>query len=269
MNAPIFRPEAVQRLSSPDNLDTLLRTTRPAGWLAAVGCAALSVAAVVWSFTGSLPAQLRWPCVMVAREPAQPVLTPAGGTLLWVGARTGETAAAGEVLARLRPMGAGAGAGAPDGAQGIDIVAPSAGKWINVSAQAGQSVAAGAPLAWLEGGGTGAPDALVLASLADGGRLRAGMTATVGIAGRSLGARVESVAGYPVPREQLASQVGHAALAAMLNPDPAVLPVRLRLEPAANGEASGQPLASGTLCQATITLRSDRPITRLLPFLAR
>ena len=110
-----------------------------------------------------------------------------------------------------------------------------------------------------------ATDALVLASLADGGRLRAGMTATVGIAGRSLGARVESVAGYPVPREQLASQVGHAALAAMLNPDPAVLPVRLRLEPAANGEASGQPLASGTLCQATITLRSDRPITRLLP----
>lgn len=53
--AGIFRKAALERLSSPDQLDSMLKVTTPMSWVGIGSAAALAAAVVVWSFVGSIP----------------------------------------------------------------------------------------------------------------------------------------------------------------------------------------------------------------------
>ena len=55
----IFRKVALERLSSPEQLDQLMRVTNPAGWLALGAVMALLLGAVAWGFFGSIPSEAR------------------------------------------------------------------------------------------------------------------------------------------------------------------------------------------------------------------
>jgi HlyD family secretion protein len=54
MQREVFRKAALEKLSSPEQLDTLMGVTRPAGWLALFTTAALLAGVVVWSIFGHL-----------------------------------------------------------------------------------------------------------------------------------------------------------------------------------------------------------------------
>lgn len=53
--ASVFRKTALERLSSPDRLDSMLRLTSPLSWVGLAAAAALAVGVVVWSFAGRIP----------------------------------------------------------------------------------------------------------------------------------------------------------------------------------------------------------------------
>ena len=53
----IFRKVALERLSSPEQLDQLMQVTNPQGWLALVGLCALLAAALLWGIFGSVPTE--------------------------------------------------------------------------------------------------------------------------------------------------------------------------------------------------------------------
>lgn len=53
--AGIFRKTALERLSSPDQLDSMLKITTPMSWVGIGAAAALAAAVVVWSFVGRIP----------------------------------------------------------------------------------------------------------------------------------------------------------------------------------------------------------------------
>ena len=53
--AGIFRKTALERLSSPDQLDSMLKITSPMSWLGIGAAGALAVAVIAWAFTGSIP----------------------------------------------------------------------------------------------------------------------------------------------------------------------------------------------------------------------
>lgn len=55
---PIFRAAAVDRLASPDQLDQLVRVTRPVDWLAAVMIVLTIVALTGWGFWGRVPTRV-------------------------------------------------------------------------------------------------------------------------------------------------------------------------------------------------------------------
>ena len=55
MRSDVFRKVALDRLSSPEQLDQLMEVTTPHGWLALAGAGLLLGVAVVWSTTGTLP----------------------------------------------------------------------------------------------------------------------------------------------------------------------------------------------------------------------
>ena len=50
-----FRDAALEKLSSPDQLDDLMVVTTRRGWLALIGALAVIGAALVWGFLGSAP----------------------------------------------------------------------------------------------------------------------------------------------------------------------------------------------------------------------
>ncbi|HLM66603.1 MAG TPA: hypothetical protein VK358_03705, partial [Longimicrobium sp.] len=54
----IFRSVALERLSSPEQLDQLMQVTTPRGWLLLVGVGALLATALVWGLLGSVPERI-------------------------------------------------------------------------------------------------------------------------------------------------------------------------------------------------------------------
>ena len=58
MQEKLFRKVALERLSSPEQLDTLMRVITPKAWLALVPLLALIVLATVWGWFGSLPTKV-------------------------------------------------------------------------------------------------------------------------------------------------------------------------------------------------------------------
>lgn len=54
----VFRQAVLDRLASPEQLDTLMQVTDAKGWLALAGCAVLLVTAIVWGVLGRVPTKL-------------------------------------------------------------------------------------------------------------------------------------------------------------------------------------------------------------------
>ncbi len=54
MSSNIYRKEALERLNSPENLNTAIAVTQPQGWLAVLLIVLIFLLILVWSFTGSI-----------------------------------------------------------------------------------------------------------------------------------------------------------------------------------------------------------------------
>lgn len=54
MDKQIFRKGALERLSSPDQLDQLMPVTSARGWIALCGVALLIAAGIAWGFLGRI-----------------------------------------------------------------------------------------------------------------------------------------------------------------------------------------------------------------------
>jgi hypothetical protein len=274
---PLFRPEAVRSLSSPDNLDALLKVTRPSGWLVVGAVGLLSVLLLMWSWMGALPVRVTLPGLLVSTQPMIVVTAQQAGQVQSVQAKTGFEVQAGEPVMQLQTI------NDTQAKSNSVLLAPVAGKWLNVGVTIGQSVGAGTAVAWLE------PQApaeippqqqtalLVLAPLSLAQELKPELPAQVRcVQGTSTSmngamlwqARIERVVGYPVPQHQISVHTGHEALGQMLNSDPAVRPIWLRWD-VPTDQKLRPPSNSGQVCEISITLSAERPIAKLLPFLAR
>ena len=81
-NKGIFREVAVNRLSSPEELDNLLQVTSPRGWIALAGVGLLVVTAVVWSIGGRIPTKLvGQQCILVKNGGVKLLTSAASGKL--------------------------------------------------------------------------------------------------------------------------------------------------------------------------------------------
>ena len=97
----VFRKVALDRLSSPDQLDRLITLTSPIGWLAASAVAALLAAIIGWSILGSVPTRVPGSGIFVTRGgQVFDAMASAPGTLTKV-AQIGAVVKQGEVVATL------------------------------------------------------------------------------------------------------------------------------------------------------------------------
>jgi HlyD family secretion protein len=102
MQKGLFRKVALDRLSSPDELDNLLQVTSPKGWLALLGIAILALTAVLWSVIGELPTKLpAQQCILVKSGGVNIVTASAAGRVSDISVEVGDRVTRGQIIGRI------------------------------------------------------------------------------------------------------------------------------------------------------------------------
>jgi HlyD family secretion protein len=98
----IFRSVALERLSSPEQLDQLMQVTTPRGWLMLVGIGALLATALVWGVLGSVPERINGQGMLIRSGGVLEVEAPGDGRVTDVAVRVGDVVSEGQVVARIQ-----------------------------------------------------------------------------------------------------------------------------------------------------------------------
>ena len=97
----MFRRKALSRLSTPEDLDTLLVVVNRRGWMALGACTLISTAAVVWAICGRIPVSFEGVGVLVNPGNVKGLQTDAPGQISELGIRAGDTVEEGQIIALL------------------------------------------------------------------------------------------------------------------------------------------------------------------------
>ncbi|MEM9553559.1 MAG: NHLP bacteriocin system secretion protein [Acidobacteriota bacterium] len=104
-NREIFRKVAIERLSSPEQLDQLMRVTSPKGWIALIAVIGLLIIALVWGFLGYIPTNASGQGILLRRGGVSSVIATGSGQIAEILVHVGDRVTRGQVVARLRQEG--------------------------------------------------------------------------------------------------------------------------------------------------------------------
>ena len=99
--ASIYRKSALEKLSSPEQLDKAIVIVSPSFWIAFMGAAGIILVALVWSIFGRLPENVKANGIFMNRDGIHTVYSEVTGTVEEVVAYEGQYVNKGQVLARL------------------------------------------------------------------------------------------------------------------------------------------------------------------------
>ena len=99
--ANIYRKSALDKLSSPEQLDKAIVIVSHSFWIAFIGAAGIILVALVWSIFGRLPENVQANGIFMNRDGIHTVYSEVTGTVEEVMAYEGQYVTKGEVLARL------------------------------------------------------------------------------------------------------------------------------------------------------------------------
>lgn len=94
----LFRQEALERLSSPEQLDQLVEVVSPKAWLPLSALGFLVLTAGIWSIFGRLPLNVSGQGVLVRPRDVVQFQSPSSGSLMVWQVQPGDTVEAGQVL---------------------------------------------------------------------------------------------------------------------------------------------------------------------------
>lgn len=100
-NNEIFRKVSLERLSSPEQLDLLMRVTSPKGWVALLALCGLVVVAIGWGIFGSIPTKVNGTCILIRPGGVNEILTPGAGRVTDIAVDVGDSVSEGQMIARI------------------------------------------------------------------------------------------------------------------------------------------------------------------------
>ncbi|HEY3383792.1 MAG TPA: HlyD family efflux transporter periplasmic adaptor subunit [Vicinamibacterales bacterium] len=98
----MFRKAAIDKVSSPEQLDLLMQVTSPIGWLALLTVGVVLIIAGFWSVLGSIPELVDGNGTLFRGERLIEVKAPASGRLLQFNVNSGMKLQAGQVIAKVK-----------------------------------------------------------------------------------------------------------------------------------------------------------------------
>ncbi len=97
----LFRKTALEKLSSPERLDVMMRVTSPLGWLALAATAVAILGIVAWSVVGSIAIRVSGNGILMRGKNVLPVVAASRGQLARILVAPGDNVTAGEAVAQL------------------------------------------------------------------------------------------------------------------------------------------------------------------------
>jgi HlyD family secretion protein len=272
MARQIYRKEALERLSTPEQLDQLMRLTSPQAWIALVGLGLLLLMALVWGFFGTISNVVEGQGVLLRRGGIKTIEGSSPGIVTSIDLNSGAEVAAGQVLLRLDPATPGAAKPAP-------IVSPFRARILEWIARRGDPVEKGTPLLILEPIDEPLRVRLYIPAT-EGYQIKPEMKVHVwpahakkGEFGYLLGT-VRDAAKFPITQADMLRRVQNEDLARQLAQAGPCLQVVVELTED-NSTASGykwsssrgasQLLYSGTPCQAQVIVTEQAPLNLVFP----
>lgn len=101
MKQNIFRDVALRRLSSPDQLDQLIRVTSPRAWLALLAAAILLAGAIIWSLVGSVSTKAQGHGILLNNGGVYLLVAHSEGRVTDLRFEPGDIVKKGDVVARI------------------------------------------------------------------------------------------------------------------------------------------------------------------------
>lgn len=101
----VFRKSALERLSSPEQLDQLMRVTNPVGWLALGAVILLLLMIVAWGIWGSIPTEAIGEGILIRYGGVSNLVSTATGQVEEIEVAVGDPVNKGQVVARIRQDG--------------------------------------------------------------------------------------------------------------------------------------------------------------------
>jgi multidrug resistance efflux pump len=307
MPQSIFRESSLEKLSSPDQLDRVIKVTSSRGWLILLSSIILVVSLAIWGILGKIPTQINADGILISSGGIYSIQNVVSGIVSDVQVEQGDNVDAGDVLVRLdlqeylnaiNDLAKNTGLMNNEALRGQIIAkqkeyfknsivrSPVTGKVIEVLAKKGDAIQPGQVLIKVTRMGPGIRDleAVLYVSTEEGRNIVPGME--VGIYpstvkkeeyGQIIG-QVISISQYTVSSNAMINILGSQELAQKFSDAGPVLEVHASLltdEKTISGfkwsSRLGPPLKiqNGTICKGFVVLRNERPIILLMPFLRK
>ena len=263
MARQIYRQEAMERLSSPEQLDLLMPVTSQRGWIALFGVALLLLIGMAWAIFGTMETTVEGNGLLMRFDGFEWVSATRVGTVIKTHVTDSDEVKVGDVLLEVAYFD-------EEGKEVVEEVrSPRNGRVLDVAVIDGVSVAEGTPLVSVE-----SPDrplqAVVYILARDGYKVEPEMIvkllpATESGRGASyLPGKVKTAARFPASRaEMMYSLQNEDWVNSFLALGPVLeVVVDLSEDTAA---ADLQELYSGTPTQAIVTIETHQPIEFLIP----
>jgi HlyD family secretion protein len=101
VNSTIYRKAALDRLSSPDDLDQMLTVTSGNQWLALLGIGIFVLTAVIWSIVARIPTKAQGDGILIGQGGVVNVVTTGAGVITNFKLKIGDKISAGDVVAKI------------------------------------------------------------------------------------------------------------------------------------------------------------------------
>lgn len=275
MSTALFRRRALERVSSPEQLDQVVRAALPLQWVALIALLVVVAGAVAWSAIATVPTTVPGPGIYLPVGGLHPASTPVAGTVTSLPALSvGNQVSAGQTLATVT---APAAQGAPGAPPTYGVLAPLDGVVVNVYHLSGTYEGAGQTVGVIEPSGR----PLVVYSYVDDLKapaLHRGTEAQVSFAG-GIGATygfakgvVASVSPYPVDPATVQALTANTSLADVARGLGPIREVIVDLTPSstpsglawARGQGPPGKLPAGLGIDMTFVVGSHHPISNVI-----
>ncbi len=97
----LFRKSALEKLSSPEQLDVMMQVTSPTGWIALAGTGMILVFVIIWSLVGQIGIRVDGQGLLIRGGAVFDVTSGAQGRLNEVFVKAGDRIQEGQVVARI------------------------------------------------------------------------------------------------------------------------------------------------------------------------
>lgn len=88
--ADLYRKSSLEKISSPDQLDAMLKISSPLSWLALAGATLIVVVTVIWAFVGRIPVTVTTTGIVAGPDSTNAVYSNAAGTVINVYVKRGD-----------------------------------------------------------------------------------------------------------------------------------------------------------------------------------